>query len=116
MIVALTREFKETVMRRARQDPAFREGLLTEAIECFLAGDLSAGKIVLRDYVNATIGFQRLSRLMNKKDASLKRMLGPKGNPAAHNFFAMMRLLQRQEGVKLRVISERDESGRAPDG
>ncbi len=105
--MALTREFKETVLARAQRDPTFREGLLTEALECFLAGDLDAGKFLLRDYVNATIGFQKLSRLMKKKDTSLKRMLGPSGNPAADNLFAMTRLLQRQEGVTLKVVTER---------
>lgn len=105
--MALTRKFKDTVQERARHDPAFREGLLTEALECFLAGDLDAGKLLLRDYVNATIGFQKLSKLMKKKDTSLKRMLGPNGNPAADNLFAMTRLLQRQEGVTLKVVTER---------
>lgn len=107
MTMALTREFKDTVLARAKRDPAFREGLLTEALECFLAGDLDTGKVLLRDYVNATIGFQKLSKLMKKKDTSLKRMLGPSGNPAADNLFAMTRLLQRQEGVTLKVITER---------
>jgi hypothetical protein len=105
--MALTREFKDTVLKRAQCDPEFREGLLTEAMECFLEGDLDAGKLLLRDYVNATIGFQKLSKLMKKKDTSLKRMLGPSGNPAAENLFAMTRLLQRQEGVTLKVVSER---------
>jgi hypothetical protein len=105
--MALTREFKATVLRRAQKDRAFREGLLTEALECLLAGDLDAGKFLLRDYVNATIGFQKLSRLMKKKDTSLKRMLGPTGNPAAANLFAMTKVLQRQEGVTLKVVSER---------
>jgi len=71
-----------------------------------LAGDLDTGKILLRDYVNATIGFQKLSRLMKKKDTSVKRMLGPSGNPAANNLFAMTQLLQRQEGVTLKVVTE----------
>ena len=49
----LTRDFKETVQARARRDLAFREGLLKEGVECLLAGDVEAGKIVLRDYINA---------------------------------------------------------------
>lgn len=105
--MALTREFKDTVMKRAREDRTFREGLLTEAIECLLEDDLDTGKLLLRDYVNATIGFQTLSKLLNKKDTSLKRMLGPKGNPAAANLFSMTRALQRHEGITLRVVSER---------
>jgi len=111
--MALTRKFKDTVLKRAQRDPEFRKGLLTEALECFLAGDLDTGKFLLRDYVNATIGFQKLSKLMNKKDTSLKRMLGPSGNPAAENLFAMTRLLQLQEGVTLKVIAERRGRGAA---
>lgn len=105
--MALTREFKETIMKRAQEDSAFREGLLTEALECFLAGELATGKLLLRDYINATIGFQTLSKLMRKKDSSVKRMLGPTGNPAADNLFAITRLLQQREGVELKVVSHR---------
>ena len=63
----LTRDFKETVQARAQRDPAFREGLLKEGVECLLAGDVDAGKIILRDYINATIGFEELSSLTNKR-------------------------------------------------
>ena len=59
--MALTRDFKETVQARARRDPAFREGLLTEGVECLLAGEVDAGKIVLRDYINAAMEFEELA-------------------------------------------------------
>ncbi len=101
--MALSRDFKDTVMARARQDPDFRQGLLTEAVECLLAGDVDAGKILLRDYINATIGFSKLSRLTNKKDTSLMRMLGPKGNPASRNLFEIIAQLQKQEGIRFTV-------------
>ncbi len=101
--MALTRDFRETVMARARQDTEFREGLLTEAVECFLAGDVGTGKILLRDYINATIGFQELGRLTNKKGTSLMRMLGPKGNPAARNLFDIIARLQENEGIHFKV-------------
>ena len=103
MTMALTRAFKDTIMARARQDPEFRQGLLTEAVECLLAGDVDAGKILLRDYVNATIGFSELGRLTNKKDSSLMRMLGPKGNPASRNMFEIIAQLQIQEGIRFKV-------------
>ena len=101
--MALTRDFKDTVMARARQDPEFRQGLLTEAVECLLAGEVDAGKILLRDYVNATIGFSELGRLTNKKDTSLMRMLGPKGNPASRNLFEIIAQLQIQEGIRFTI-------------
>jgi len=58
----LTRAFKETVQARIRQDRKYREELLREGVECLLAGDLDTGKAILRDYINATIGFEKLSR------------------------------------------------------
>ena len=60
--MALTRAFKETVQARIRQDRKYREELLREGMECLLAGDLDTGKAILRDYINATIGFESSAR------------------------------------------------------
>jgi len=54
----LTRDFKETIRDRVENDPGFRSLLLREAIESLLEGDLDEGKAILRDYINATIGFE----------------------------------------------------------
>ena len=99
----LTRDFKETVQARARRDPAFREGLLKEGVECLLAGDVDAGKIILRDYINATIGFEELSSLTNRPSKSLMRMFGPNGNPHARNLFDVISRIQQYQGVHLEV-------------
>ena len=56
--MSLTREFRETIRARIERDPAFREELLKEGVECLLSGAVDTGKAVLRDYINATIGFQ----------------------------------------------------------
>jgi hypothetical protein len=106
--MALTRSFKETVRDRAQSDPAFRLALLTEAMELFLAGDMTTGRNLLADYVNATIGYQVLGKLMDTNPKSLMRMLGPKGNPRANNLFGIIHQLQQHEGVRLEVrpISE----------
>lgn len=103
----LTREFKETVQARARRDQAFREGLLKEGVDLLLAGDLDAGKIVLRDYINATIGFEELSSLTNKSSKSLMRMFGPNGNPQARNLFQVISCIQQCQGVQLQVNAVR---------
>ena len=58
------------------RDPGFRQALLEEGIERLLAGEVDLGKAVLRDYVNATIGFQELGDLTAKSPKSLMRMLG----------------------------------------
>ena len=58
----LTRSFRKTVLARAESDAAFRDGLLTEGVQALVSGDLETGKAVLRDYINATIGFDHLAR------------------------------------------------------
>jgi len=99
----LTRDFKETIQERARRDAAFREALLKEAVDALFSGDVETGKIVLRDYINATVGFDKLATATKKSPKSLMRMLGPKGNPQARNFFEIVAYLQKKEGLRLRV-------------
>ena len=103
--MALTRDFKTTVKGQVQRDPKFRKALLREALESAIAGDVDTGKSVLRDYVNATIGFPQLATPVGIPPKSLMRMLAPAGNPTASNFFAFVALLQRREGVRLRVKS-----------
>ena len=105
--MALTLDFKETVKDRVERDPAFREELLKEGIECLLTGDVDTGKAILRDYINATIGFDALSSLTDKSPKSLMRMLSPKGNPQARNLFEIIAHLQKREGIHLEVRTVR---------
>ncbi|GJE80443.1 DNA-binding phage protein [Methylorubrum thiocyanatum] len=102
-MMALTRSFKETVKARAERDSAFRDALLTEAVDQLLAGDIETGKAVLRDYINATIGFERLAQETGTSSKSLMRMLGPTGNPTATNLFGVLRTVQKASGVQLSV-------------
>ena len=99
----LTRDFKETIQQRARRDGRFREALLKEAVDALLSGDLDTGKIVLRDYINATVGFEKLGSATKRSPKSLMRMLGPRGNPQARNFFEIVAYLQKKERVRLKV-------------
>jgi DNA-binding phage protein len=101
--MALTREFKQTVRARAQRDAAFRKELLREAVENFLAGDVETGKAILRDYINATIGFQELADITNHSPKSLMRMLSPAGNPQAKNLFEILSALQGKARVQFRL-------------
>ena len=103
--MALTRDFKSTIKKRIERDPAFREELLKEGIECLLTGDVDTGKAVLRDYINATIGFETLGTITAKSPKSLMRMFGPKGNPQARNIFEIIAHLQKQAGLHFKVHS-----------
>jgi hypothetical protein len=68
--MALTKNFRETIQARARRDPAFRKALLREAVECMLAGDIRTGKLVLRNYINATEGFGELAEIRESRTCS----------------------------------------------
>jgi len=59
--MAPTRDFKETIRARVKARSGFRKALLREGIENFLSGDVETGKIILRDFINATVGFTKLS-------------------------------------------------------
>jgi DNA-binding phage protein len=102
-LMPLTHGFKETIRARAQTEPEFRHALLREAIECMINGELATGKAALRDYVNATVGFQALERRTGIPAKSLMRMLGPKGSPSAENLSAILTALQRTEGVRFSV-------------
>jgi DNA-binding phage protein len=114
--MALTREFKETVRARAARDPAFRKALLTEAAELLLTGDVETGKAVLRDYINATVGFAALAKATGTHPKSLMRMLSAGGNPRASNVFDIFGELQRASGVHLAVAADQVAHGRARRG
>jgi DNA-binding phage protein len=101
--MAPTKAFRETVYNRAQTDGAFRKALLTEALNAYLGGDETTGKTVLRDVINATIGFEQLAADLRKPSKSLQRMLGPRGNPNTANFFAILQVLPKRVGGKLTV-------------
>ncbi|MEE8342589.1 MAG: transcriptional regulator [Gammaproteobacteria bacterium] len=106
--MVLTRNFRETIQARARRDPRYRRSLLTESVNELLSGDLNAGKAILRDYINATVGFGLLADHLDKSSKSLQRMLGPGGNPTAENIFGILKVLQEYEDIQLQVKSRKN--------
>jgi DNA-binding phage protein len=103
--MALTQAFKKTVQARVQRDGNYRGALLTGAINACLAGDTEKGKAMLRDLVNATIGFEGLAAAIKIPSKSLHRMLSPHGNPSTENFFGLVSALQKKIRVKLRVTA-----------
>jgi DNA-binding phage protein len=99
----LTRSFKDKIKSRAAQDSTFRAALLGEAVERLLSGDIVTGRAVLRDYINATTGFDDLARQIGKPVKSVMRMFGPNGNPTAQNLFSVISHLQKATRVKLGI-------------
>lgn len=99
----LTRNFNETIRARVERDPKFRKELLRESLESLLEGDIATAKTVLRDYINATVGFTELSAATHIPSKSLMRMFGPTGNPRADNLFEVVSFLQHRESVRFRL-------------
>jgi len=93
----LTRDFKETIKARAGRDPEFRRALIAEAVECLLDNDFETAKSILRDYINATMGFDELAREVGTLPKSLMRMLGPRGNPQAKSLLPVIAHIRRRE-------------------
>ena len=101
--MALTTSFRETVGKRVITDPAFRRELLCHAVELMLAGDLPTGKAVLRDYIDATVGFIPLAEALGLSPKSIQRTVGPSGNPRADTLFRVIAYCRRREGMRLEV-------------
>ena len=80
---------------------------MREGVERFLSGEVETGRAILRDYINATVGFPELGRLTGKTPKSLMRMFGPGGNPQARNLFEVIELLQKQEGLRFQLTVKR---------
>jgi predicted methyltransferase MtxX (methanogen marker protein 4) len=105
-MMALTREFKDTIAVRVQRDSRFREALFAGAMNAYLRGETSTGKAILRDLVNATIGFEELASVLKKPSKSLHRMLAPHGNPSTENFFGIVNALQKKTRVRMRVTAK----------
>jgi len=107
-VVALTRDSGLTVAKRVQRDSKFTEALFSEALNAYLAGDMRTGKAVLRELVNATVGFESLAAELKKPSGSLHHMLAPHGNPSAENSFRIVKALHKEIRVRLRVTVDLD--------
>ena len=87
--MTLTRDFKQTVIERVERDPDFAKALLDEAATLFLSGEPDTARLILRELVNATVGFEQLAELTHKPSTSLHRMLSASGNPSMDNLAAI---------------------------
>ena len=101
--MALTRDFKETVAARVQKDPAFAQALLDEAITLFINGEPDSAKLVLRDLVNSTVGFEALAQEIQKPAKSLHRMLSQSGNPTMSNISAVFAAINRNLNVEVHM-------------
>lgn len=103
MNMVLTRKFKETVQLRVQQDPEYRKELIIESINAFLNSDIDTGKTLLRNYLNATEAIPSIALELEQNEKSIRRMLGPKGNPTLKNFINLLGACKKREGLELKI-------------
>src|SRR6266478_1015363 len=102
-----SKSFRNLVQKHVKNDKKFAEALLREGVDAMLSGDLETGKTILRDYIKATVGFEKLGAATGAPPKSLIRMFGPRGNPQAKNLFSVIGYLQKRAGVQLCVLTLR---------
>ena len=101
--MAKTKSFKELVKHQVKADKKFAAALLREGVDAMLSGDVETGKTILRDYIKATVGFEKLGQATDTPPKSLIRMFGPGGNPQAKNLFSVIGYLQKRAGMRLHI-------------
>jgi len=102
-MMPLSREFKELVVARAKSDPEFRRGLIVEAINMILEGEITAGRLMLRDYINATGAMDDICKKLGKHKPAISRMLGPSGNPTLESIVPVIIACAEREDITPRV-------------
>jgi DNA-binding phage protein len=105
--MALTRDFAETVVARIERDPALAKELFDEATAMLISGEPETARLILRDLVNATVGFEQLSKLTDVPSKSLHRMLSPKGNPSMDNLAAILGAVSSKVSRSVRAARPR---------
>ena len=98
--MALTREYKETVLARIKRDPKFAKALYAEAVTALLEGETDEALSMLRDLVHAGITFKALAKQTGFGEKTLHRMLSQRGNPTTRNLFAVTKIISQALGIK----------------
>lgn len=91
----LTVDSSATVQARIKADPEFAEALLREATDMFLNGEAEAARLLLREVVNATVGFEQLAATTNRPSKSIHRMLSARGNPTMESLTAVFSAIRK---------------------
>ncbi len=105
--MGLTRDFKQTVVERVQREPAFAQGLFDEALTLMLASEPGTARLLLRDLINSTVGFETLADRTDKPAKSLHRMFSAQGNPSMDNLASVVGSLRDWLHLSIEVRSSR---------
>lgn len=101
--MALTKDYKKTVVARIQRDPKFARALYGEALSALLEGETAEGLSMLRDLVHAQISFKGLARATGFGEKALHRMLSRNGNPTARNLARVLAAICADLGYAPRI-------------
>jgi DNA-binding phage protein len=101
--MALTRDYKETVIARIKRDRKFARALYAEAVNALLEGETAVGLSILRDLVHAEITFKELAKQTGLGEKTLHRMLNRNGNPTARNLGLIIKSIAEDLGIEPHV-------------
>jgi DNA-binding phage protein len=107
MMKQLTVDSSATVQARIKSDPAFAEALLREATDMFLNGEAEAARLLLRDVVNATVGFEQIALATNRPSKSVHRMLSARGNPTMESLAVVFSAIRKVLNVSFETRTVR---------
>lgn len=96
-----TQSFSDVVIERAKTDAVFRVGLLEEAVSEFISnGDMQVCKSLLRDCIEAGLGFAALARVMSVPAPELHSKFTGGDNPTAQEFLDIVAALCAAEKIE----------------
>ena len=101
--MTLTRDFTETIQARIQKDAAFATALFDEAIYLFVNGEPETARLLLREIVSATLGFEELALKTSIPSKSLHRMLSAKGNPTMDNLAKLFDVLRQVLNADIQI-------------
>ncbi len=105
--MALTREYRETVVARLKKDQHFTAALFAEALMALTEGDKTTTLSIFRDLVHAHITFKKLAEETGFDEKSLHRMLSERGNPTMENLVSLIRSIARDLGLSTSIEAQR---------
>ena len=105
--MALTREYRETVVARLRKDQRFTAALFAEALTALTEGDKTTSLSIFRDLVHAHISFRRLAEETGFDEKALHRMLSERGNPTMENLGCLIQRIEQDLGLSTNIAAQR---------
>ena len=105
--MALTREYRETVVERLRKDQRFTAALFAEALTALTEGDKTTTLSIFRDLVHAHISFRRLAEETGFDEKALHRMLSERGNPTMENLGCLIQRIEQDLGLSTNIAAQR---------